>query len=237
MVEPMSGSDVHQLHSRRLIFCNRCQGDTNHVCQAEHLSEIHYEYEWEDRWYRVWVCAGCEAATFEVSTTNSGMASEQGGYDYSSEYHPKRGEQDIEAKSFLKLPARLRSIYRETIEAHNNGMHILCAAGLRALLEGICDNQGVQGRSLEQKIDALKTVLPLSIVTNLHSFRFIGNSALHELTPPTQPSLALAIEISEDLLNFLYELDYKARRLTKSRKTGSTLPEPPGDSSEGFDAA
>lgn len=45
----------------------------------------------------------------------------------------------------------------------------------------------------------------------------MGNEALHRLTPPSRQDLRLAIEIIEDLLNFLYELDYKAQRLpTKS---------------------
>jgi hypothetical protein len=61
---------------------------------------------------------------------------------------------------------------------------------------------------------------PQNIVTNLHTFRFMGNIAVHELTPPKRQDLLLAIEISEDLLNFLYELDYKAVRLSLSRQSG-----------------
>jgi hypothetical protein len=57
--------------------------------------------------------------------------------------------------------------------------------------------------------------LPPNIVESLHGFRFIGNKAIHELEPPTQPELALAIDVMEDLLNFLFELEYKARGLRK----------------------
>ena len=85
-----------------------------------------------------------------------------------------------------------------------------------------------RGIWVEVKIDGLKSILPTNIVTNIHSFRFIGNTAIHELTPPEKSALRLAIEIVEDLLNFLYELDYKARGLTRYRQTGSTLePAPP----------
>ena len=55
-----------------------------------------------------------------------------------------------------------------------------------------------------------------NIVTGLHGFRFIGNTALHRLNPPKKDDLRLAIEVSEDILNFLYELDYKASRLRKA---------------------
>lgn len=43
----------------------------------------------------------------------------------------------------------------------------------------------------------------------------MGNEAVHELGAPERNTLSLAIEVSEDLLNFLYELDYKASRLPK----------------------
>jgi len=60
-------------------------------------------------------------------------------------------------------------------------------------------------------------VIPQNIVSNLHSIRFLGNEAAHELIAPTYHELSLAIEICEDLLNFLYELDYKATSLTQMR--------------------
>ena len=47
----------------------------------------------------------------------------------------------------------------------------------------------------------------------------MGNEALHELGAPDRKNLQTAIEVSEDLLNFLYELDYKARRLPKKSGT------------------
>ena len=43
----------------------------------------------------------------------------------------------------------------------------------------------------------------------------MGNVAAHELEAPNREDLKLAIEVIEDLLNFLYELDYKAQQLKK----------------------
>lgn len=68
----------------------------------------------------------------------------------------------------------------------------------------------------------LRTIYSQTIVANLHGFRFMGNIALHELAAPKKDDLKVAIEVSEDLLNFLYELDYKA----------SLLPQKP-DSAQG----
>lgn len=57
----------------------------------------------------------------------------------------------------------------------------------------------------------------MNIVESLHGFRFMGNEALHELNPPEKKNLNVAIEVSEDLMNYLYELDYKASQLTKEK--------------------
>ncbi len=130
---------------------------------------------------------------------------------------PQRTDLLLQRKFFRQLPKKLDKIYRETIGAFNNHLFVLCAAGLRTLIEGICDDKNMKGKNLEDKINNLVGILPANIVASLHSFRFIGNEALHELTTPNPDDLQLAIEVSEDLLNFLYELDYKASLLPKKQ--------------------
>lgn len=125
----------------------------------------------------------------------------------------------LQEKHFIKLPEKLKTIYHEIIHAFNDEIHILTAAGLRALIEGICSDKQINGRNLKERIDNLNTLLPQNIVTNIHSFRFIGNKAVHELEVPSADDLSLAIEVSEDLLNFLYELDYKSSRLMENRRS------------------
>ncbi len=48
----------------------------------------------------------------------------------------------------------------------------------------------------------------------------MGNKAAHELEAPNESELTLAIEVMEDLLNYLYELEYKVRRLPKFTRAG-----------------
>ena len=109
---------------------------------------------------------------------------------------------------------------------------MLCAGGLRALLEGICVDQGVRkgptargktSSTLEGKINGLKGLenVPASIVNSLHGFRFLGNTALHELERPHVEDLAMAIEVMEDVMNIIYELDYKSARLYRRVKPAS----------------
>jgi hypothetical protein len=98
--------------------------------------------------------------------------------------------------------------------------------GLRALLEGICIDRGItdaEAWGLETKLEKLKEDehLPSNIVECLFSFKFIGDSAAHRLEAPAQEELKLAIEVMEDLLKFMYEVEYelssKARKLADMR--------------------
>jgi Domain of unknown function (DUF4145) len=136
---------------------------------------------------------------------------------YESIYHPKRSSSNRPNKHFVNLPPRLNSLYSEVIKSNNEELHLLCAAGLRALLEGVCADKGIPGRNLEDKIEGMKASLPESIVTNLHEFRFMGNRAVHELEHPKGYELGLALDVIEDMLNFYYALDYKASLFGKVR--------------------
>ena len=208
------------LPSRKRIFCNRCKNETNHILKCDHGRKFYEEENgellyWEEEVARFWVCAGCDIGALEDCYTMSGMTDGEGNQRYSSTYYPKRKQDTIPQKIFLKLPEKLKQLHKETIAAYNDGLNILCAAGLRALIEGICVDKIIEGRNLEKKIDQLTSILPENIVSNLHSFRFMGNTAVHELSPPKRKDLYLAIEVIEDLLNFLYELDYKTSQLSK----------------------
>jgi hypothetical protein len=136
---------------------------------------------------------------------------------YTSVFFPKRTEHNLKAKNYTQLPKRLENLYKEIIAAFNNETPILCAIGIRALIEGICFDHEITGRNLEKKIEGMTVILPKNIVANLHNLRFMGNEAAHELNSPPQKELQMAIDICEDLLNYLYELDYKASNLNTAR--------------------
>lgn len=209
----------------RYIFCNTCKCETNHVCEGEH----HRDYQnynqsagvdiVERVGSRYWICAGCQSGTLEIyydinfpEFVGNDEAGENG------DYYPERNKLHVRAKEFKKLPEPLTKIYQEMLGSFNNDLAVLCGLGVRTLLEGICSDKKIKGRNLRKKIDNLDSILPKNIVANLHSIRFIGNEAAHELSPPNENELRLAIELCEDLLNFIYELDYKASRLTIARQ-------------------
>jgi len=227
---PSNLEDPNVKSPKNLFYCNNCRNHTNHLLLAKHSRDYDDEETgwWEWAQFNLWVCAGCDNATLAVSYEDVSM------YGYpETQLYPKRQYNEIKYKPFIKLPKELRRIYKEIVQSYNNELNLLCAVGIRALIEGICDNKGIKGKTLEAKINNLNSILPNNIVENIHSFRFMGNTAVHDLTPPTEGSLRLAIEIIEDLLNFLYELDYKARRLTLASQSQDdsdkekTLPPPP----------
>jgi len=197
------------------IFCNFCRRETTHICKGESYRE--YADGSERIGYRFFVCAGCGHGVLEQTFTADWMENFDGSPRWEYEYFPPRTFTFFEPKQFKHLPEKLNDIYREVLRAINNETLILCAIGIRTLLEGICADKKIEGRSLEIKINKMSDLLPQNIISNLHSIRFLGNEAAHELTSPRLSELSLAIEICEDLLNFLYELDYKANDLTQLR--------------------
>jgi Domain of unknown function (DUF4145) len=203
------------------IYCNACKHHTRHILVAsqKYNDSPGLEEGGPETWgeYRLWACAGCDTCTMENYYSTSFMLSDEGDEIYESIYYPTRASSNRPSKHFMNLPAKLGTLYSEVVKSKNEGLYLLCAAGLRSLLEGVCADKGIDGRNLEKKIDAMKSLLPESIVKNLHGFRFIGNRAVHELEAPKGYELNIAIDVIEDILNFLYALDYKANLFAKTK--------------------
>ena len=146
----MSEASSQPPHTK-LIYCNKCKANTHHVLRGTHSStwaDDDGSGFWEEETYSLWTCAGCDEGTMELAWTAVGMLDgDKQVYDY--RYSPLRAGDDLDPKVFRQLPKPLRGIYREVIEAYNRRLPILCAAGLRSLIEGICQGKQIQGRNLE----------------------------------------------------------------------------------------
>jgi hypothetical protein len=77
----------------------------------------------------------------------------------------------------------------------------------------------VRKNNLQGRIAGLqeKGLLTESSAKTLHEHRFLGNSAVHELTRTSEDELRLALEIVEHILEQLYELPEKAQKLKRAR--------------------
>lgn len=206
------------------LFCNSCSRVTNHFLKATHRvppGEPNFDIT-EEVIYSLWICAGCESATLDAASP-WGFDPSNNQIVYKHTYSPKRRFAELSPKRFVKLSPKLSRIYTEAIKCYNDGSLLLCAVGLRALLEGICEDKHIAGENLSEKIDGLEKLVPNeNIIRALHHFRFTGNQAVHKLESPEAGNAELALQVMEDLLNFLYEWDYKAsilrRRVRSSRR-------------------
>jgi hypothetical protein len=218
-------------------FCNRCRTETNHTCKTEHfptdLSAYCFEGEEDgpkglkywgiDHFYRLWICNGCEDALLEIvyggcRVSNSKGQSWLSDTELEIELHPHRTEGSVPVRHFVKLPHIVANSYYETVFAHHHSLYLLCALGLRNLIEAICFDQSIAGRNLEEKIAGLKKVMPAAAAEKFHILRIIGNEAAHEFKEPKPEDLRLGIEICEDVLNFLYELEHRVSTLVRNRQ-------------------
>jgi hypothetical protein len=208
------------LIQQKTIYCNRCSQETNHYLKAIHIfnqrdqNRSDSEVDWERQWtYILWICAGCNHGVLEENFTTP-LNNPDLLRIY--KYFPESEKEHLRKKKFVNVPHKINSIYKETVLAFNHNQEILCSAGIRTIIEAICDDKGVVGKNLVSKIDGLSNFIPKEIVTNLHSLRFIGNTALHELETPENDTLRLAIKVTEDLLIYLYDFPKNSLELFAS---------------------
>jgi hypothetical protein len=226
------------------IFCNCCKGETNHLLRARYSrprkvadgedvfhvrNSAAYEiFDCGELRSSIWSCAGCDEETFELEHRYI-----EEGFEGNGSFFPTRLEEQpedsIQPKGFKVLNPELDRLYREVIASFARDCLLLCTIGLRALVEKVCRDKGLTERNLEHRIDELSRFLPsLNVIEALHEFRFAGNAAAHELQALTRDDARKAIEVMEDLLSFLYDLDYKASQIRSASKRVASRPATPG---------
>jgi hypothetical protein len=185
--------------------------------------------------FQILECQGCGNISFRSEHSNSEEYDEDG-HSVNELIYPKRTSDTWNTKDFFNIPYNIRRIYRETIDCFNNKNLTLCGAGVRALVEGLCNENGVtQGEieitkrdgskqlkrveNLQGKINGLheKGKLTKENAEILHEHRFLGNTAIHDLSAPTKEELSLALEIIEHVFDNLYEIPEKAMQLRHKR--------------------
>lgn len=204
------------------LACRNCDGETYHkVMTSVHIRESENDIDvWHD--YEIVFCQGCK----DISFRHSSMCSEN---TYSN---PETGTEELEEEISLYpnriagrkrindmylLPDGVLKIYKETHGALCSRLNILAGIGIRALVESVCQEKGTQGSSLETKIDDLvvKGVLTKDGADTLHGTRLLGNKSAHEVVAASDDELDIAMDIAENLLETVYIIPQKARRLAR----------------------
>src|ERR1039458_2850101 len=131
------------------VICPECNKPTNHLVYVSadvHGAEKYDEgvfISWENN-FQIIECQGCNYLSFRHLSWFSEYEDREAGNDGRSErLYPKRDANSLRIRDFLNVPPTPRRIYRETVESCNNDCFTLCAAGLRALVEGICADQSI----------------------------------------------------------------------------------------------
>jgi hypothetical protein len=221
------------------VFCARCgYASRDHRILYEKKMEIyqdeppcppdHIEY------HRLVECMGCKTIKYVISQA-----------DYESDDVPpwEQGETDLKIypdapganqqrvpaisqeqatddDGKLLIPGPVWKMYKETIDALNTSIRTLAGGGLRATVEAICLDKNIRTGNLQDKIDELvkQNLLTMAQAELLHEERYIGNAALHELETPSIQDIEDGLGIVEGLINTIYILPSKAKRLKQRRE-------------------
>lgn len=191
-------------------YCIKCKQKTNHDVEGSHEDE-HDPYDYHCMIeHSVVKCKGCNSVSFRKVF-----------HDYEGAY-PEDNDQWVvprEIETFPKaqkgsldtahLPDIVESIYQETCNAYRDGALTLAGIGFRATIEAICNDQGITGKELSTRINNLanKGLISKKDSTRLHSIRFMGNDAAHDIKKPSEKSLQAALIIVEHLITTVYIID------------------------------
>ena len=196
--------------------CVSCDRKTFH--EALH-ADVHSEFEYRvDTVNEMLKCRGCHTISFRRVVR-----------DYESAYpiDERIGEWHIpedvtnypsildghkELGDIWEVPAIVRDIYTQSVQAIKEQSNTLAGIGLRATIEAICNDQSIKGRTLEKRIDALAKggLISQKDAERLHAIRFLGNDAAHEIKRADATNLLIALRIIDHLLVTIYILDSEA---------------------------
>lgn len=200
-------------------FCRNCKGLRNHklIHEVKTKGGDDNDYFQWIRKYSIIECLGCETISFlEVYGDTEMITHNEDGepdYYFDNNIYPLYLESSEELNYIYYIPDSIKDIYRETISAFKTNSYILTAGGLRAIIEAICNHLKIKKGNLADRIDLLhnKGHLTLSESKRLHSIRFLGNDALHEIEKPKKDHLFILLDIINHLLSNLFINDKKLK--------------------------
>ncbi len=205
------------------VLCTQCRKVTNHIVLQKHNTngstpdgDIHW---WES--HQIVQCAGCDDISFRrTSSCTENIDPITGDLAENETLYPERAQGRKPIEGYEDFPHKTKRVYLETLKALSSGMPLLAAIGLRALIESICLEQKTKSRTLAKGIDELAAngLLSQKQAEFLHSHRFMGNVAAHEIEAPKPEHLIAALEIAETLLKTIYILPEIAEQIKPKTK-------------------
>lgn len=195
-------------------YCAECGQDTWHNIEGVH------QFNEDPDIYRCMIehavvkCMGCDHVSFRKAFHDHEEAylTEHNEWEIpiGVDIFPKQQKGNISTKY---LPDIVESIYVETCSAYRDEALTLAGIGFRATIEAICNDQDIKGKELSTRINNLasKGLISKKDSTRLHSIRFLGNDAAHDIKTPSKKSLEAALIIVEHLITTIYIIDKESK--------------------------
>ncbi len=214
--------------------CEECEGEKEHTVISSYtdkgsqmIKDEGFGVWWENE-YQIIQCRGCKTISFRTKNYFSEDDNDDDSDPTKIYLYPERIWKNKQPIEMIRLSHSVSTIYWEVIKTYNNDCLVLCAIGLRALVEAICNALKIEGvyvankkgehilkSDLEGKINGLveKQYLTPHAAKILHTHRFMGNGAAHEIKSYQKKDLLTAIEIIEHCLEHIFNLPYKSQSL------------------------
>lgn len=194
-------------------YCSTCTFYTNHkeLCREERYSDAP-DYLCKNI-YSIVECMGCDTISYRTVFDDIESASFDESYNHDKyltiSNFPKTIEYHRTLKNRWYLPRKVELVYLEAINAFSNDCLLLTGVAFRALIESVCSDKDISGDNLGVKINSLfnKGIITKKESERLHTVKFLGNDAVHDMLMPNKSDLFLVLEMIEHLLNNLYLID------------------------------
>lgn len=198
--------------------CNYCKRNTKHTILKQHSfssdpREYHYGVE-----HMLIQCLGCENIAFRKEEHDYEayyqISEDEWEHDIKIDIYPHFIERHKGIDNIWQIPIVVRSVYQESIIAIQENAYTLAGLGLRATIEAICNEQHIIGKNLQVRINKMNTqgLISKKDAQRLHSIRFLGNDAAHEIKKAKKESVLIALKIVEHILLTLYILDEEVKK-------------------------
>lgn len=195
---------------KKRIFCNKCNGRTNHEVIDKETNYTYFDdesnYLEEIQHKIVLKCMGCGEYTIEEIHTGPVYQIGPDQYENYYFYTPRRTENLMKIERIDNLPKSLEKLRRQVINNLNDGSIILSTIGARAMLEFyLKDKYSYSGTySLKTMIDMTEDFTPV-MKEGFNQIRIHGNSSVHSIKEIDVSTLKIVLDMLDQLLIMGYE--------------------------------
>lgn len=194
-------------------YCNECKKETNHLVKKEYrIKPYSDDYQYESI-YQIVECCGCSYVSFRRINVDYENC------DYNDEGKPipyvvkqqypitLKEHTDLDYPELFNVPDNVVKVYKNTLNSYANDAKILAGVGLRACIEAVCSNLGIQGKLHEQ----ISILHQRGFITEqnaiwLNGIRFLGNESAHQMKQPDDSEFNVALRIVKHLFENVYIL-------------------------------